>query len=568
MMSILSRRALLAGGALLPFTTMAATSSLQEHTQPLRRLSHHTSEQRDELLVKKYYLKELTPLKKNYQLGDDDEDIIKIKQWLMLWQLDENSVTNIIDPDHVISSKFDNDMEIVVKEIQAFLNLPQTVIVDAQTWQALVKPLKLAFSINSYRYHTLQEKQTYFALRHVQYRSAELEQNNIGPWVRSYMDGADGTWYYWCQGLACTILDQTFSSIGEYFDEFYRRTWLCEEAREHAKLRGLLVTHEELKKGQYIPNPGDLVFYISAKNGRAHHTETILDVPSPEHGVMRTVGGNTNFAGSRNGVGTFIVDRNFLLRDDEHHVEIAKLISHDQLLLHQSFPVSARKLLRAYPEGVINFEHNTIVMANKKTLSYHDNIVKNHTDLLINPTISEQFSYEYPKGPLQEPPKRFQDPGRITNQEFFKALYGSTQEEVEKHLTEIIWCPKLNGQKIKVTTKQGVDKQLKAISAKIDQQEHLKPYVMNIGGTYKWRLVSGTNRLSLHSFGIAIDLNVAKSNYWQWDNKTTDENAPLNYVNHIPYDLVKIFEDHGFIWGGKWYHYDTMHFEYRPELLL
>ena len=28
-----------------------------------------------------------------------------------------------------------------------------------------------------------------------------------------------------------------------------------------------------------------------------------------------------------------------------------------------------------------------------------------------------------------------------------------------------------------------------------------------------------------------------------------------------------IFERHGFIWGGKWHHYDTMHFEYRPELL-
>mgnify|MGYP002637708491 CR=1 FL=1 len=23
----------------------------------------------------------------------------------------------------------------------------------------------------------------------------------------------------------------------------------------------------------------------------------------------------------------------------------------------------------------------------------------------------------------------------------------------------------------------------------------------------------------------------------------------------------------GFIWGGRWFHYDTMHFEYRPELL-
>jgi hypothetical protein len=31
--------------------------------------------------------------------------------------------------------------------------------------------------------------------------------------------------------------------------------------------------------------------------------------------------------------------------------------------------------------------------------------------------------------------------------------------------------------------------------------------------------------------------------------------------------IVDVFEKHGFIWGGKWYHYDTMHFEYRPELL-
>ena len=33
-------------------------------------------------------------------------------------------------------------------------------------------------------------------------------------------------------------------------------------------------------------------------------------------------------------------------------------------------------------------------------------------------------------------------------------------------------------------------------------------------------------------------------------------------------EVVEIFEKYGFIWGGKWYHYDTMHFEYRPELLV
>jgi hypothetical protein len=74
--------------------------------------------------------------------------------------------------------------------------------------------------------------------------------------------------------------------------------------------------------------------------------------------------------------------------------------------------------------------------------------------------------------------------------------------------------------------------------------------------------------LSLHSFGIAIDINVAESNYWQWDCKCKNEKTKLNYTNRIPQLIIAIFEKYGFIWGGKWYHYDTMHFEYRPELLI
>ena len=45
-----------------------------------------------------------------------------------------------------------------------------------------------------------------------------------------------------------------------------------------------------------------------------------------------------------------------------------------------------------------------------------------------------------------------------------------------------------------------------------------------------------------------------------------DADGHFPYKNEIPREIVDIFEKHGFIWGGKWYHYDTMHFEYRPEL--
>jgi hypothetical protein len=37
---------------------------------------------------------------------------------------------------------------------------------------------------------------------------------------------------------------------------------------------------------------------------------------------------------------------------------------------------------------------------------------------------------------------------------------------------------------------------------------------------------------------------------------------------YMPPDrFVRAFEKRGFIWGGKWFYWDTMHFEYRPEIL-
>ena len=31
----------------------------------------------------------------------------------------------------------------------------------------------------------------------------------------------------------------------------------------------------------------------------------------------------------------------------------------------------------------------------------------------------------------------------------------------------------------------------------------------------------------------------------------------------MPHGIIQIFEQNGFIWGGKWLHVDSMHFEYR-----
>jgi len=106
---------------------------------------------------------------------------------------------------------------------------------------------------------------------------------------------------------------------------------------------------------------------------------------------------------------------------------------------------------------------------------------------------------------------------------------------------------------------------LAAVSKELDEHPEWKKYLINIGGTFNWRNISGTNRLSAHSFGITIDINTSYSNYWQWDCDCKNEDAKLTFKNRIPMGIVHIFEKHGFIWGGRWLHYDTMHFEFRPE---
>lgn len=226
----------------------------------------------------------------------------------------------------------------------------------------------------------------------------------------------------------------------------------------------------------------------------------------------------------------------------------------------QTIPDNVKKLIQFYPQ-ITNFKDNKLFFKNGSSIVYDDNKKKTSQEVIDNPDVEDQFFYPYQLGNIN-------DAGRIRNEVFFKKIYGNSKAEVEKKLTEIVWCPKLVNQKIKVTTVNGVDKIIKKLSAELDKHPEYQTYLTHIAGTFNWRKIAGTNRLSMHSFGMTIDINTKYSNYWQWDCKCKDETAKLTYKNQIPKKMITIFEKYGFIWGGNWYHYDTMHFEYRPELLL
>lgn len=211
----------------------------------------------------------------------------------------------------------------------------------------------------------------------------------------------------------------------------------------------------------------------------------------------------------------------------------------------------ARWLLDAYPQTIADVRDGRIVW-------------RDGTDMELTP-IAEQFLWEYPAGTdFNEPPRG--DPGRIRHPVFFERMYGATRAEVEANLVSVPWLPGTTKKTLRVTRINGVAKKLVQISTELDAlPDSFKKFLIRPGGGYNWRNVEGSQHLSPHAFGIAIDINVGFGNFWRWD---LEKFGRTDYRNHIPKEIVEIFERHGFIWGGKWEHYDTMHFEYRPELLL
>ncbi len=220
-------------------------------------------------------------------------------------------------------------------------------------------------------------------------------------------------------------------------------------------------------------------------------------------------------------------------------------------------------LINCYPDFLIEVNDSVIKWKNGEAMQLDDKLVKSYGSLLNYPDFEDQFCFTYQLDSLTEPPVKYYDPGRIRYEPFFKRMYGNSKEEVERNLVDVIWLPSTINKKIRVTKINGVNIKLQQVSNELDKLPPIyKEYLKDIGGTFNWRTIKDTDRLSSHSFGIAIDINVAKSDYWKWSKEDT-----IKYRNRIPYRIVKIFEKHGFIWGGKWYHYDTMHFEYRPEII-
>jgi hypothetical protein len=220
-------------------------------------------------------------------------------------------------------------------------------------------------------------------------------------------------------------------------------------------------------------------------------------------------------------------------------------------------------LVRAYPEFLVSHDVKVLIWKDGTRMPVSDGRSnKSFEEKLSHASILDQLSIRYVRGPLEKPPGLQDDPGRFRNTAFFDKMYGDCSKgEVQRKLTRVAWLPKSGGGSVQITTVNSVADRLRAVSEELDGLgPELTKFAIPSSGTFNCRTVKDTGNRSMHAWGAAIDLNARFADYWLWNPKGA-------YRNRIPVAIVEIFEKHGFIWGGKWGHFDTMHFEYRPELL-
>lgn len=221
------------------------------------------------------------------------------------------------------------------------------------------------------------------------------------------------------------------------------------------------------------------------------------------------------------------------------------------LLVLAGAPAPLRCLERHYPVRAVEAGGAwALTLPDGRRLPWDDGRAKDLEERLADPDLEDVFAIPYPRGPIEPVVELDRDPGRVRVTALLAAAYPRAGLRTVRFL----------GRPLRVHAR--VAGALGRVEARLEDPA-LRALALPLGGGHADRNIAGTDRRSAHAFGIAVDINPARGDYWRWQRPR----APVRWRNRVPAALVAAFEAEGFIWGGRWYHYDTMHFEYRPELL-
>jgi hypothetical protein len=226
-------------------------------------------------------------------------------------------------------------------------------------------------------------------------------------------------------------------------------------------------------------------------------------------------------------------------------------------------------LMLAYPEFITNIIRGDngnvfIVMKSGKKILYDDKKVKNPEQCISNPDLQDMMQQAYPLTSINSLMDVNFDPGRCRVYSLLNEVYGSSKHQVELNLKNVNTGSRFsqfNGNNNACASLNAVMKELIPLSR---INKGVSSCLYPCSGTFNYRIIAGTGRLSPHGFGIAIDLARDNRDFWKWATREQGEKRLVSYSK----EMVQVFENNNFVWGGKWGHFDILHFEYRPEIIL
>ena len=250
-----------------------------------------------------------------------------------------------------------------------------------------------------------------------------------------------------------------------------------------------------------------------------------------------------------------------------------------------------KALFSAYPKQIerVEFRNGDWALLLRGTWFYYaggrllpENLLGNAAN--VNPQPFYNYLKELPlwKAPSAEDAARFSEMASNRSQNplrrsslFFDALWRiNSRDEAYQRVKTIHFLGKqVNVHYLILENLSLVEEQI-LTAAKADPQ--IQAWVNGIDTLegWTWRDIAQIQSRSFHAYGLAVDL-LPKSlggreTYWLWAARKKPDwwNISYNERYHPPAAVIKAFENYGFVWGGKWLFFDTMHFEYRPEILI
>ena len=226
----------------------------------------------------------------------------RVQEWL-----------NIHDCTTPIDGGFGDSTEAQLKAFQSNNNRPRTGELDPETWALLTAPMRRALaSIDHGPTASIESAVIRVAQQHIAEKPVEVGGNNMGPWVRLYMEGRQGGDQLWCAGFVCLTVAQAARDLKISLP--FRRQVGVDALVADAKAAGRFIAESEVANDVARSSklkPGNL-FVVRASASDWTHVGIVLAVKTS---TFDTLEGNTGGDGGTDGANARQGNRSYGSKD-------------------------------------------------------------------------------------------------------------------------------------------------------------------------------------------------------------------------------------------------------------